>query len=234
MAIAERRNVGARLPESLAGESAPRGFRPTSRRRARLAVGAALAAAAVGGNVLVYASLNDKTEVLQVIDKVPAGELVTADNLRVVEVDLDPTVPFVSAADIGLVVNQYARVHLAEGTLIVAQLVQPTPLVSPGMAVVAVEISPSGRPEGLRARSRVQLVIPVEQSGGSPPAIVIDGRVVAESTAVDSITGELALSVEVASVDAATVAAADDVRVVLVDPGVDPAGIAVVDERSEP
>ena len=43
----------------------------------------------------------------------------TADDLRVVEVDLDPTVPAVGADGIGLVVNQYARVYITSGSLMV-------------------------------------------------------------------------------------------------------------------
>ncbi len=88
------------------GSAEPRGFRPTSRRRARIAAGAVLAAVAIGGNVLLYSSLDDQTEVLQVVRNVRAGETVTSDDLRIVEVDVDPSVPVVEADDIGLVVNQ--------------------------------------------------------------------------------------------------------------------------------
>ena len=138
--------------------AAPRGFRPTSRRRARICVGVVIAALAVGGNLLVYSSLDHKTEVLQVVRDIPAGELVAASDLRVVTVDVDATVPTVTADDIASVVNQYARVHIAAGTLMVGVLVQPTPLVTDGQGVVAVEIRPSQIPAGLRERSRVMLV----------------------------------------------------------------------------
>ena len=199
---------------------APRGFRPASRRRARIALGVFLAALAVGGNLLVYSSLDHKTEVLQVVHDIPAGEIVSADDLRVVAVDVDPTVPTVAPDDIGTVVNQYARVHIAAGTLMVGVLVRPTPLVALGQGVVAVEVRPTHLPAGLHERSRVMLVV-VNRDGS--PGLVTEGRVVSRGDASGASENVLALSVEVRQDDAAALAAADDVRVALLDPGADPA-----------
>ena len=163
-------------PSSNRPVSPPRGFRPASRRRARIAVGAFVAAIAVVGNLLVYSSLDHKTEVLQVVRDIPAGEIVSASDLRVVAVDVDATVATVAPSDIGSVANQYARVHIAAGTLMVPVLVQPTPLVTRGQGVVAVEIRPSQLPAGLHERSRVMLVV-VDHDGS--PGLVTEGRVVA-------------------------------------------------------
>jgi hypothetical protein len=218
MALTERRPVD-RPPDQAdrADRAEPRGFRPASRRRTRLAAGAILAAMAIGGNILLYASLDDRTEVLQLVRNVRAGETVTSDDLRIVEVDLDPTVPAVAADDIALVVNRYARVYLPSGTLIFDQLVQSTPLVSDGAGVVAVEIRATRIPAGLSTRSQVLLVV-VEE--GASELFVTEGRVVRRGAEGDEGG---ALSVEVAVDDAPRVAAADDVRVVLVEPGIDPA-----------
>ena len=204
--------------ERASGASTGRGFRPASRRRSRIVLGVILAAGAVGGNVLVYAGLDQKTEVLQVVRDVPAGDIVRADDLRVVEVDVDATVPTVSPDALGSVVNQYARVHIASGSLMVSVFVQPAPLVALGQGVVAVELRPTQVPAGLRERSRVELVV---ASADSDADFVTEGRVVArESNDGDE---RVALSVEVAELDAAIVAAADDVRIVLLDPAADPA-----------
>jgi hypothetical protein len=215
MALTERRPVDR--PAEQTDRAEPRGFRPASRRRTRLAAGAILAAMAIGGNILLYASLDDRTEVLQLVRNVRAGETVTSDDLRIVEVDLDPTVPAVAADDIALVVNRYARVYLPSGTLIFDQLVQSTPLVSDGAGVVAVEIRATRIPAGLSTRSQVLLVV-VEE--GASELFVTEGRVVRRGAEGDEGG---ALSVEVAVDDAPRVAAADDVRVVLVEPGIDPA-----------
>ena len=199
-----------------------KGFRPGSRRRARIAGGAALAAAAIAGNVLVYASLDDRTEVIQVVTDIRAGELVTADHLRIVEVDVDPTVPVVLADDLALVVDQHARVHIASGTLLAPVLVQPTPLVGPGSAIVAIELRPTLVPDGLRERSLVELLVRSDD-----PDVAADhrttARVVTRPAEVEGVSGVVSMSVEVASADAAAVAAGDDLRIILLEPGIDPA-----------
>ena len=199
----------------------PRGFRPGSRRRARIAAGAALAAAAVGGNVLVYSSLDDTTEVLQVVRNVRPGDVVTSADLRIVEVDLDPTVPTVAAGDIGLVANRYASVYIASGTLIVPQLVQADPLVTPSMAVVAIQITPQRMPFGLRERSVVRLVVPA--TGNDGERFETDGRVVYRGESSDGVTGDFALSIELPEADASVIAASDDVEVILLPQTPDPA-----------
>ncbi len=170
--------------------------------------------------MLVYSSLSDETQVLQMVNNIAAGELITADDLQVIKVGIDPSIPTIAAGDIGLVINQYARVYIPSGSLIIQEYVQPSPLVSPGMAVVAVGIAMTDLPDGLRVRSRVQLVITADQS---TERVVVDGRVVARSTETDSITGLIPLSFEVAESDGATLAAATNVSVVLLPPGVDPA-----------
>ncbi|HSJ91507.1 MAG TPA: SAF domain-containing protein [Ilumatobacter sp.] len=203
-----------------------KGFRPGSRRRARIAGGAALVAVAIGGNVALYTSLDDRTEVLQVVEDIRAGEVVTAHDLRIVEGDLDPTGPAVAADDLALVVDQYARVHIASGTLLAPVLVQPTPLVGPGSAVVAIELRPTLVPDGLRERSLVELIVTSDGNDGDVE-FRTTGRAVTRPVAVDGVSGVVTMSIEVASSDAAVVAAGDDLRVVLIEPGVDP----VYDDR---
>ena len=202
---------GASGATSTVERSEPRGFRPASRRRSRIAVGAILAAIAIGGNVLLYATLDDKTEVLQLVRDVRAGETVTSGDLRVVEVDVDPTVPVVEADDIGSVVNQYARVFLPSGSLIFGDLVQSEPLVADGAGVVAVEIGPAQVPAGVTTRAQVLLVIPDGEELFTTPARVVR-NVGAEGNS---------MSVEVPIDVAPRVAAASDIRLVLIDPGLD-------------
>lgn len=198
----------------------PRGFRPTPRRRARIATGTAIAAVAVAGNVAIYSSLDSSEDVLQVVRDVRAGEQLSADDLRPVPVDVDASVPVLAADEAGHVIGQYARVHLASGSLLVEQLVQPEPLVAPGRAVVAIGVVPSAVPSGLRERSQVQLVL--AGTGAETAERTVSGRVVARGVEADSISGRFPLSVEVDAADAPSLAAADDVRVVLLDPANDP------------
>lgn len=188
-----------------------RGFRPGSRRRARIAAGVAIAAVAVAGNVLVYTSLDDTTEVLQFVRNIDAGDRIDATDVRVVELGGDLTsATLVPADQLGLVVNHYARTYIPSGSLASTFVVQPDPVVGEGTAVVAVSPDGGRLPRGVTRRSRVLLVI----DGDAPTTV--EARVVSADD-----DGEL--SVEVAEVDAVSVAAAGSVHVVLLDPGLDPA-----------
>ncbi len=191
-----------------------RGFRPGSRRRARIAAGVAIAAAAVLANVLIYTSLSDSTEVVQFVDNVRAGERIGSADVRLVEIDGDVAgADLVTADQLGSIVNQYARTFIPSGSLASVYVVQPDPLVTAGTAVVAVAPADGLVPTGITERSRVRLVLP---DGGA-----IEGRVV--SIARNDAGGADSLSVEVAEADAAIVAGGDDFLVALLDPQVDPA-----------
>jgi hypothetical protein len=195
----------------------PRGFRPASRRRARLATGAVLAAIGIGGNVLLYTSLDDATEVVQAVATIRQGERIEASDLRSVEVDLDASVPVVPASQIDLLVGQYARTYIGAGALVIDVMLQPEPLITPGQGVVAVEIRPTLVPRDLRERSQIFVVV-VPDDDTDP--FVTSGRVVGRT---EGDSGDvLSLSVELSRADAPRVAAGDDVRVVLLEPGVDP------------
>jgi hypothetical protein len=222
--MTERRPAGAVRDAESPTPGAPRGFRPASRRRTRIAAGAALVAVAIGGNVLVYSSLDDSTEVVQVVNDIRAGQQITAADIRTVDVELDPTVP--ALTEEGLVVGQYARVFIASGSFVAPQFVQSRPLVTEGAKVVAIELRPTRVPSGLTERSQVDLVL---GSGTDGPTLVVPGRVVSRPDEA-STSGTVSISVEVSAGDAALVATADTVNVVLVDPGADPALLPRTDQ----
>lgn len=195
-----------------------RGFQPTGRRRKRIALGVLLAAIAIGGNVAIYTGLDDSAPVVQVTRDVPAGEQLSLDMLRIVDVDADPTVNVVPGDRLDSLVGTYAKVRLVSGALVTAEALQPTPLVADGSSVVAIRVPEGSLPIGIRERAPVQLVVP-----GDGMPTTISGRVVGLPTATGSALGVESLSVEVAAEDAPTAASADDVRVVLVQPSTDPA-----------
>lgn len=217
---AERRAVAP----SPIGEVGAAGFRPPGRRRTRLAVGLLLAALAVVANLLVYSSVSERRPVLQVVRDVPAGNLIGPDDIREVEVAADPTVRVVGAEQRPLVVGSYARVRLVSGSLVVAEAIQPGPLVAPGSAVIAVQVPDGALPVGVRERSRVRLVVPPPRGDLEAVPIEVDGWVVGLPSSPQSVTGRLSLSVEVAEADATRIVTGDDVRVVLLDPAGDQAG----------
>jgi hypothetical protein len=196
-----------------------RGFRPSSRRRHRIAAGVALAAVAVGANLMVYSGLDRREPVLQVVRDVPAGEQLTVDHLREVDAAVDASVRTIPGDQLGAVIGSYSRVRMVAGSLVVAEALQPGPLVSPGAAVVAVQVSDGALPSGLRERSRLLLVLPTPRGADDAAPTVVEGRVVGLPSSPQSISGRVSLSVEVAEELATLVVANDDVRVVLLDPG---------------
>jgi hypothetical protein len=120
-------------------------------------------------------------------------------------------------------VGSYAKVRLVAGSLVTVEALQPTPLVTAGTSIVAIQVADGSLPIGLRERVPVLLVVPGDGSATDAGAVSVAGRVVGLPTDTSSALGLQSLSVEVAAADAATIAAADDVRVVLVEPTEDPA-----------
>jgi len=209
-------------------ETRRHGFQPAARRRNRIALGVALAAVAIGGNAYLYSTLDDTEPVVQVVRDVPAGEQITADMLRTVDADVDPTVNVVPGERLDALVGSYAKVRLVSGSLVTSEALQQTPLVTEGSAVVAIQVAEGTLPIGIRERVTVVLVV----ANGETAPTTVDGRVVGLPVPTNSALGVESLSVEVAVADAATVAAADDVRVVLVEPTVDPATNDASTDRS--
>lgn len=196
-------------------------FRPSSRSRARIALGVLLSLTAIGVILLVFATADRRVPVMQAVGDVPAGEQITADMFRPVEVSAEPSLQVVRLEDIDRYVGSYAKVRIAAGTLLSPFHVQAGPLVGPNAAVVAINVEQGLLPAGLRERSQVRLVFTGEGSDAVPPAVT--GRVVGVPR-LDDTTGTSSVSVELTASDAETVAGAKVVRVVLLEPGVDAAG----------
>ena len=154
-----------------ASPSAERGFQPASRRRNRIAAGVALAAIAIGGNLWVYSNLDTSEPVVQAVRDIPAGEQITTDMLRTVDVDVDSTVNVIAGDQLDSLVGSYAKVRLVSGSLVTAEALQPTPLVTPGASVVAIQVADGSLPIGLRERVPVLLVVPADRSAADsvPP-----------------------------------------------------------------
>jgi hypothetical protein len=199
-------------------------LRAAARSRSRVAAGVGLLALALAVNLAVYRSLDDRHEVVQVIRDVPAGQRIVAGDLRTVEVGVDGDVRAIRGESMALVVGQYAKVRLISGSLMVTEALQPTPLVGPGSALVAVVVPAAELPIGLRERSHVR-VVPVADGAGreAVSSAAVEARVVGLPTSVESATGDVGLTLEVPVGEATAVATAAKVRIVVLEPGVDPA-----------
>jgi hypothetical protein len=193
---------------------APSPSRLSSRARGRLAIGALVVAVGVLLNLAVYRGVNDRTQVLQLARDVPAGQQLAQEDFRSVGVGSDGTFRSVPAAELNALVGSYAKVRLLSGTLLAREALQSGPLVGAGASVVAVTVPAGEVPVGVRERSKVAVVlVAADRSSKS-----VNGVVVGLSTTASS-AGLVSVSIEVAAPDAAGVAAAEKVRLVLLDPG---------------
>jgi len=192
-----------------------------------------LAAIAFAGNLAVYSSLDERIEVLQASEEIPAGSVVELEQVRVTRVAVDSAVPVVPVGDSAVVIGRYARSRIAAGALIGPSAVQRHPLVAPRSGVVSIRLPEGSIPDGLSERSHVLVVVPESSPAGAGSAV---GDERAETTgdigapgdggiaavvvgAVEPAgVGTLAISVEVDSADAVRIARADQVRIVLVAP----------------
>jgi hypothetical protein len=204
----------------LRGPAQRGGFRPSSRSRARIALGVLMSLVAIGVILLVFATADRRVPVMQALGDVPAGAQITAGMFRPVEVSADPSLQVVRLDDIDQYVGSYAKVRIAAGTLLSPFHVQADPLVGPNAAVVAINVDQGLLPLGLRERSQVRLVFTREGSDAVP--LPVTGRVVGVPV-LDDTTGTNSVSLELSAIDAETVAGAKVVRVVLLEPGVDTA-----------
>lgn len=196
-------------------------FRPAARSRGRALLGISLVALAIAGNLAVYGSMDDRTAVLQIARDVPAGAVVTDDDLRVVDLGVDPTVRVVEATRRPEVIGRVAKVRLVSGSVLVGDALQDGSLVTPGAGVVALQVPEGAVPAGVRERSAVLVVLPPERHGGADDRtgpVVIEATVVALPVPAASMPGRVSISVEVEREHAATLAASDDPRIVLVEP----------------
>jgi hypothetical protein len=192
----------------------PTASRLSSRARGRLAVGALVVAVGVLLNLAVYRGVNDRTLVLQLARDIPAGQQLVAEDFRPVGIGSDGAFRSVPAGDLNALVGSYAKVRLLAGSLLAREVLQSSPLVGAGASVVAVTVPAGEVPVGVRERSKVAVVlVAADRSSKS-----VDGVVVGLPTTASS-AGLVSVSIEVAAPDAAGVAAAEKVRLVLLDPG---------------
>ena len=188
--------------------------RISSRARGRLALGALIVAIGVLINLAIYRSVDDKSPVLQLNRDVPAGQQISADDFRTVEIGADGAFRSVPSSDLNAVLGSYAKVRLIAGTLLAREALQAGPLVAPGASVVAVTVPAGEVPIGLRERSRVSVVIVASDRTSTS----VNGTVVGLPSQAGS-SGQVSVSIELAAGDAGAVAAAEKVRLVLLDPG---------------
>lgn len=201
-------------------------------RTPELVVGVLVMSVFALGAVLWHLSAVDRSPALAVVATVERGDVISADDLRVVYVSSDDAVARMSESQMTEVVGRVALVDLAPGTLVTRSVVADRPTLEQGEGIVGLSLDPGGYPDlGLAPGDRVNIVRSGDAAAPEAAADSADdgepssGNVIArEATvvSVEELTGDRRLvSVLTTEADAEAVAAAagsGSLRLVQVSP----------------
>ena len=146
----------------------------TTRRQAvgrnRSRIGAGVFALALAGllAVLVYGNVGQRHPVLAVARDVDPGQVITAGDLRVVQVAADADVKTVASSERSSIVGQRAAVRLLPGSILAPEAVTQGNVVADGATVIGAVVQPGQYPLGLRAGDEVDVVVTGGPSGDRP------------------------------------------------------------------
>lgn len=152
---------------------AGRGPWRAARRRRRLPF-VALGGLLVVVCVLAYAygavRLGDRIQVLATARPVPAGQSITAGDLRQVSAARDSGVRLIPAAQAAQVVGRSAVVPLVAGTLLTPELLGDASFPPAGKVTASVALKSGQYPQGLATGARVAVYVSANPQNGQPAA----------------------------------------------------------------
>jgi hypothetical protein len=194
-------------PAPAAADRLPRVRR--QRRPALAAAGALLVVLCGVATTALTLSGDDRVPVLALARDVQAGQVLTADDLRVAEL-VGSGLSAVSADGADALVGQSVTASLPAGTLLNESMLSRTPLPGSGLQLVAVAVKPGGAPAEAVPGRDVMLVRVVTtadpQAPAQPQVLVAKARVVSVRT--ESANGLVILTVQVPNASAVAVAQA--------------------------
>lgn len=158
-----------------AGSTAPAIRRLPGRRRPWL-VALGLMLAAIGALVTVWmvGAAGQRQEVLALRNDVPYGNSLSAEDIVVVRVSMDPGVHSIPASSARSVIGMVAAADLMGGALLTPGQLEPQGDPRPGWVLVPLALPSSRLPAGgLRAGDRILVVDPESPSTGQTEARVV-------------------------------------------------------------
>ncbi|MEU6680893.1 SAF domain-containing protein [Streptomyces sp. NPDC046925] len=182
---------------------------PRRRRRSFMVIGAVMVlAGAIGFAGLLNAS-GERTDVLALARDVPAGQKISAGDLRAVALPDDPGLKPVAATKKDTIVGRRAASALSEGSLLTPRQLTGKGGLRPGEALVAVEVKRGMAPvDALRPGATVSLVTRPKEGEvvGKEPAELteVTGRVV--KVGAPSSSGDVVVQTAVPDTDSGVVA----------------------------
>lgn len=184
-AAADRQRARAFRTNGPARSGSSRPTEPPRQRRPALAalallliVGGALAAG------LLAVRMDERETVLGAARDIPAGTLITAEDLREVQVASEdvPTIPLDFVDDV-LDGATYAKVPIQANSLVDENMLTKVSPVSDGRAEVAIPLTPALTPAGLASGDLVQIIrIASGQGSGSAASVLGEGLVMKVSS----------------------------------------------------
>ncbi len=192
---------------------------PAKRRRPIGFLAAAVVLVIAGGMGAVWAvnQSGERSEVVGVARQVEWGEVITAQDLAVVEVIPDVNLRPVPWADRSALIGKRVATTLVPGSLVTDESVTSAAVVGEGQAVVGVTVKQEQAPmQTLNAQDQVHLVIaPPSGADQDKPPVVVTGAVLSATSANSS--GARTVDVLVAQADSDALAlAASSGRVTIV------------------
>ncbi|WP_158851166.1 SAF domain-containing protein [Saccharothrix deserti] len=149
-------------------------LRTAGRRRSvpYLLLGVLLVLACVGGFVLISLNSGDRQAVLALARDVSVGQVLTAQDLRQVNVAVDPGVAVVGADQAATVVGRPMATSLSAGALITPNSVGGAAVPADGQAIAALALKAGQFPPEVAPGTRVSVVFVPGQAGtvSSPPS----------------------------------------------------------------
>ncbi|GAA1616021.1 SAF domain-containing protein [Catellatospora bangladeshensis] len=136
---------------------------------AHLLAGLLLIAVCVLLSLQVYGRVDDRTSALAAARDVPAGQELTAADLRQVMVGADGGVHLVPATDLEKVVGRPAAVPLHAGQLLAPSQLGPSTWPPPGRALIAVGVGEAHLPTGVVPGAQVSIIATANAAAGKPP-----------------------------------------------------------------
>ena len=144
---------------SATGQTA--GLAPVRGRRRPWLLGLGALLAALGALTVVWlvGAAGQRQEVLAVRSDVAYGQVVTADDITIARVSVDPGVAVLPGAERSAVVGQVATTRLTPGMLLTEGMLEPAGEPGPGRVLVPIAVPSERMPAGgLRAGDRILAV----------------------------------------------------------------------------
>lgn len=193
-AATERPSGNGVVPQGAAAGAMPvtptRSLGARRRRPALIALSVALIAAGGLGSAAFYQMGDQRVPVLAVARTVPYGQTISAEDLRVVEINDAPGLRPIGSGSKAAIVGKRAAVELRAGTLLTSDQVTERIAIQPGETLVPIAVDATRMPvQRVTPGTRILVVTAVPGAGGPANSAAAQPSTIA-ATVIRSSTGD--------------------------------------------